>query len=172
MLWKSYVVEEQIHIKEFYSFFDDHYDKEFRFTGESHDFWECVYVVDGSVYIAGDERVYHLEKGHLIFHKPLEFHKFHIENKEGATLLVFSFSMDGVLTEYLKEKVFELSDYQKDIMHSLLNYVHGVWAMSQNISPIREYKYLAHEHATPIYFQMLTTYIYQLHYLLMVNHIF
>ena len=98
----------------------------------------------------------------MIFHKPLEFHKFHIEQEEGATLLIFSFSLEGALAEQLKDKVFCLTETQEKIINALMDYLHNTLADCREISPIREYKYLVHDRATKHYFQMLTTYVYQL----------
>ena len=162
MIWNGYAVTEQIHIHEFYSFFDIHYEKGFHFAGETHNFWECVYVIDGSICVSGDERVYNLEKNHIIFHKPMELHKLQVEQEEGATLLIFSFSMEGTFADYLKDKVFKLTDIQQNIMQSLLEYLHNTLDKCKEVSAVREYKYLVHASATKLFFQMLSTYVYQL----------
>lgn len=162
MQWKSFPVTEQIHIQEFYSFFDIHHDKDYSFAGETHNFWECRYVIDGSICISGDERVYHLTKNQIIFHKPLEMHKFHVEDEAGATLLIFSFSMEGTLSDALKDKVFLLKDSQLSILQSLMTYLRSTLEQCTEISQIPEHKYLEHDCATSLYYQMLTSYVYQL----------
>ena len=86
----------------------------------------------------------------------------HVEQKEGATLLIFSFSLEGSYADYLRDKVFHLTDAQQKIMHSLLDYLHSTLTECGEVSDILEYKYLAHDRATKLYFQMLTTYVYQL----------
>ncbi len=50
------------------------FDKNFIFGGESHDFWEMVYVDKGRVQVTrdGEERI--LTQGEIIFHRPNEFH--------------------------------------------------------------------------------------------------
>ena len=52
-----------------------------------------------------------LNANDIIFHKPMELHKFSIT--ENATLLIFSYSLTGRLNEYLANKVFSLTDEQK-----------------------------------------------------------
>ena len=39
---------EQIHITSMHSLFKIHYECGFEFPGETHDFWECLYILDGS----------------------------------------------------------------------------------------------------------------------------
>ena len=50
------------------------FDKSFVFSGESHDFWEMVYVDRGQVLVKRDEEELILSQGEIIFHKPSEFH--------------------------------------------------------------------------------------------------
>ena len=72
MLFYSYKVNELFEIKEFYTFFDEVFVKDFHFAGESHNFWECMYIEEGSICITADEHVYNLGKNEMIFHKPME----------------------------------------------------------------------------------------------------
>lgn len=161
MVWLSSNVTEQVHIDKFYSFFEVHYPNGYNFPGESHNFWECLYVLDGSVCVSGDERIYNLKKGQIIFHKPLEFHKFYINNRDGAALLIFSFSLEGGLSDYLRNKVFILSDHQNSIVFSMLDYIHEK-INDPGDGAINYRHYLVPFETIPTYSQMLTTYIYQL----------
>jgi len=159
--WKPYPVTEQIHIHTMYTLFCVHYEKDFAFLGESHNFWECLYVLDGEVCVSADERVYNLMRGEIIFHKPLEFHKFTINSSSGADLLIFSFSADGPLTDWFRDKVFGLSNTQMMLLKNLLSYTRAK-SSSEEVSrssstylmkPFLHQKY---------YSQMVTTYLYQL----------
>ena len=79
---------EQIHITSMHSLFKIHYECGFEFPGETHDFWECLYILDGELCVSADERIYNMSQGELIFHKPLEFHKF-IERSYRAYFFFF-----------------------------------------------------------------------------------
>ena len=46
----------------------------YAFHGESHDFWELLYVDSGSVRVTAGELRRELRQGQLIFHAPGEFH--------------------------------------------------------------------------------------------------
>ena len=48
--------------------------KNFVFDGESHDFWELVYIDSGKVVIRRDDDDITLGQGEIIFHRPNEFH--------------------------------------------------------------------------------------------------
>lgn len=83
IVWMAYHIEEQIIINSLYSLFEMHYNDGYAFQGETHNFWECLYVIDGKGYVSGDERVYNLTRGNIVFHKPMEFHKFLIHGETG-----------------------------------------------------------------------------------------
>ena len=42
--------------------------KSYLFSGEIHDFWEIVFVKEGYAIATGDERIYELYPGQLLFH--------------------------------------------------------------------------------------------------------
>lgn len=161
MVWLAYSIKEQIQITDMYSLFEVYYNNGYAFPGESHNFWECLYVMDGEVCVSGDERVYNLSQGSIIFHKPLELHKFIVNGDNGADLLIFSFTAEGPLTTYLRDKVFELSDFQKKIIAALRSYIHAKTAdfPVEGHSTIHS---LAPFHTLPNYSQMISTYLQQL----------
>ena len=72
MVWLSYSVREQIRITDMYTLFQLHYDSGYAFPGETHNFWECLYVMEGEVCASGNERVVslHLYKYHTAYRKP------------------------------------------------------------------------------------------------------
>lgn len=123
MAWNSYEVKEQVKIERLYSLFKRHYDKGHHFLGEMHDFWEVVYVIDGEVIISADENIHNFKSGDIIFHKPLELHKFNVVGENGATLLVFSFAMTGELCKKMERRAFHLGKYERSIIKSFLEYL-------------------------------------------------
>ncbi len=65
--------------------------KDYKFTGERHDFWEFLYVDKGTMIVQTDHHEYALQQGEIIFHKPNEWHN-HIANGLVApNIMVVSF---------------------------------------------------------------------------------
>lgn len=85
----------------------------FYFHGESHDFWELVYVCQGEVTATADERVYHLDSGKLLFHKPMEFHRIWSESETEPHLMIISFKASGADMGKLENSCFALSPRQR-----------------------------------------------------------
>lgn len=134
MYYPGYRIKRGIEIKCMYSLFEQHFCDGYSFPGESHDFWECMCVLDGSIRVSGGERVYSLGADDIIFHKPMEQHKFYVESSGGARALIFSFSAEGKLMKKLS--VFHLSYEQKKAVLSLLDYMH---AYEEEVSDYNSY---------------------------------
>ncbi len=164
MLWKNYPINEQIRIQEMFSLFKTHYESTYEFHGETHDFWECLYVISGTLCVSADERVYNLSAGNIIFHKPLEMHKFHITSQNEATILIFSFSATGTLIDFFRNKIFRLSTEQEEILSALTDYMDEklVQFGSDLQNKEKEYHYLALFKKIPTYSQTVALYISRL----------
>lgn len=156
---EEFMVDNQINIKSFYSFFTRKYEKNFHFDGEIHDFWECLYVLSGKVRVSGNERVYELSTGDIIFHKPLELHKFAVTDENEAELLIFSFRMSGNLCGLFKDKVFSLKRSQQNIISDMLEYVSGKNEESDEEDP---YMYLHPSKNHKEYMQIVSIYVIRL----------
>lgn len=162
MRFKHYTVDEKIHIDRIYSFFlHSNMPTDYSFPGESHNFWECMYITDGTICAIGDERIYNLEPGDIIFHKPNELHKFYNTSTPGATALIFSFSMQGELCGFFKNKVFKLSPKQQRIINEMLEYADKHSEPLSDSSDIYN-KFIEPIDRVPTYLQMITVYMYRL----------
>ena len=124
MLFKEHNVEDVFKITKLYTLFEDSFPGGYEFSGEAHDFWECVYVKEGTATICASDKIYNLEKGDIIFHKPLEFHKYSIDKYSYAELFIFSFSLEGRNTQFFEDKVFKLNKRQKGIISEFLSFLY------------------------------------------------
>ena len=84
--YESITLKEELHIRKIYSIHYFEYMKDYVFDGESHDFWEFVFVDSGNLFVtAGDQEVL-LASNEMIFHKPNEFHALRGDGEEGFPL--------------------------------------------------------------------------------------
>ncbi len=119
MIWKSYGINELVKIDSMYSLSTPIYDFGYNFAGETHNFWECVYVKSGSIEVSADDRILRLEKGQIIFHKPLELHKFYVDSADGTELLIFSYDLVGDIQQSLTDRAFTLNDKQSEFIRGI-----------------------------------------------------
>lgn len=136
-------VERLIRIEALYTIFDVIRPADFYFPGESHDFWEMVYVCDGNVVATADERVYRLDSGKLIFHKPMEFHRIWSEGKTAPHLIILSFSAGGAEMARFENSCFALSPSQRKRLESAAAVFSRAEELKKNTEDPREYKLAA-----------------------------
>ena len=153
---------EQLHIHSFYTFFMEHFHEDYSFVGHIHNMMECQYVVKGSICASVDENVYNLSAGEILFIPPLSPHKHHVTCNDGAVLLVFLFSMEGDLCSYFYNKVFQLSEAQQGIVHSLVEYMQKKCTSPAIEAEGRFSQNFLASYESKNYIQMITTYVYQL----------
>jgi AraC-like DNA-binding protein len=96
----------EFQIDGFYTAFPFAWDEHFVFHGESHDFWEIVYLTDGMVEVTEDEKVYLLKKENMILHAPMEFHRIRSAGGSSPQGYIMSFHALGRLPEELKTGIF------------------------------------------------------------------
>ncbi|RKN65502.1 AraC family transcriptional regulator [Paenibacillus ginsengarvi] len=94
--------------------------KYFRFRGESHDFWELLYVDKGDLEVWGDERCYRVSQGSIIFHKPNEFHKFHAENGKAPNVIVLTFDCASEAMKRFENAVILLHDEEREQLAKII----------------------------------------------------
>ncbi len=144
-MWVAYKPPRQIDINEIYTLFICEYTPGFSFPGESHNFWEIVYVINGKLKVTGDERSYILSQGDIVFHKPMEIHKLDVIGEENVEVLTLSFSMGGEICDYYKEKSFSLTLSQVESVNGLISMI--PYRFKKNHEDISDSKLF-----TPFYF--------------------
>lgn len=96
------------------------FSKDFHFDGESHNFWEMVYVDKGQVKISADHREFYLKQGQITLHKPNEFHAISADGTNTADVFVISFVSTSTSMSFFKSKIINLPEKLKNKMFSLI----------------------------------------------------
>ncbi|MCM8901844.1 AraC family transcriptional regulator [Caldicoprobacter algeriensis] len=109
-----------IEINEIVSLFYFEYAKDFVFQGESHDFWEFLYVDKGQVEVMADTEGYQLQQGEMIFHKPNEFHSVWANGKIAPNLIVASFVCNSPAMKFFENKILKAGEEEKNILANLI----------------------------------------------------
>ena len=97
MKYISQPLPQKLQVNEIFSYFEEHFEEDFTFPGESHNFSELVCVHSGRVGITADDRAYELTEGMAVLHKPNEFHTIRSLGGTTPTVTILSFSSLPVL---------------------------------------------------------------------------
>ena len=114
-------IKSQFKITAFYSNWRATWPKNYFFAGESHDFWEMIYVLDGRLGISKNEKIYELEAGNAIFCAPMEFHSMWNCGEKDVSVIILSFSFDCELSSPLSDGVFKITETEEQIIDAVRN---------------------------------------------------
>ncbi|MGL4736909.1 MAG: helix-turn-helix domain-containing protein [Cellulosilyticaceae bacterium] len=79
------------------SAFDITFNKDHHVKAEIHNFWELVYVQEGTIGVTANDQILELQKGQIIFHKPGELHNLWSAEGSTPTVFIFTFCLDREL---------------------------------------------------------------------------
>ena len=111
-----------LHIERVVSAFYSDLTRDFVSCGETHDFWEFVYVDRGHLHVETSRRTYPLAQGQITFHPPMEYHR-HIASPEYATsLCIVSFHCSSSVLAPLAHRTLTLDDVRRRALSQALKY--------------------------------------------------
>lgn len=105
-----------IEVTELYSVHYFEYSSSYKFKGESHDFWELVYVDSGTVKITADDRSYNLSRGQMLFHEPEEFHTLSANGVVAPNLVVIGFQCHSPAMSFFKRRITFAGAIERSLM--------------------------------------------------------
>lgn len=95
--------------------------KDFSYGGESHNFWEMVYIDKGEMICTAGKKQFILKSGELTFHKPEEYHNLSGNGRNNSYISVLTFDCFGEEMDYFEGKIFRLNAEEKTILSMLFS---------------------------------------------------
>ncbi len=111
---------------------DRQFSRDYSFSGESHDFWEIVFVRDGKLEVTEDENVYWLSDGDMVFHAPMEFHRLKSGGNTLPKVINLSFMAGGSLPKELSSGVFKLDVMEQKEFIQIFQLAKSLFADSES----------------------------------------
>lgn len=108
-----------IHIEKIITMFYMELPKNFSYEGESHDFWEMVYIDKGEMLCTADNNSFILKSGEMIFHKPNEFHNLSGNGSVAPNIGILSFRCRSKTMREFENKIFHLNAEEKTLLSNL-----------------------------------------------------
>jgi len=113
------ILNSVIEIRDIVSLHYFEYVKDFIGIGESHDFWEMVYVDFGEIEVVAGEDSLILRQGQAIFHCPWEFHNIYATG-DFASVFIISFDCFNQAMQFFNHKVLTLNNSERDLIAGIL----------------------------------------------------
>ena len=134
--YKSVPLNAVFDIPKLYTVHYFEYDCNYVFKGESHDFWEILFVDHGSVEVTVENRTMVLEKGSLLFHQPNEFHALRAIGKNPPNLIVVSFDCDSPHMDVFRERLVQAEEAEIQILGKITEEAKNLFCQPL-VSPLR-----------------------------------
>jgi AraC-like DNA-binding protein len=112
------------------------FSKNFVYEGESHDFWEFVYIDKGELIITAGSVQYLLKAGELAFHKPDEFHSLRGNGLTAANVIVASFECHSPCMQFFNHKILFLDDFEKQCLSLAISESEKVFRPMEAAPPV------------------------------------
>ena len=116
--YQGTVLKEELSIDRIFTIHYFEYPKGFAFSGESHDFWELVYIDKGSALVTANDRHFTLPHGNIAFHKPGEWHNIKSENASNSVII--SFECNSEKMKFFEDKILKVGNTQKEIISKII----------------------------------------------------
>lgn len=111
----------ELELKELITIHYFEYMNNFEFRGESHNFWEFMYVDHGTLQVCSDDQWATLNAGDIIFHRPNEFHAIKSVSKEPPSFAAMSFTTDSPAMDFFIKKGFSLLPEERELLSLILS---------------------------------------------------
>lgn len=120
MLYLGINLKDSLHIDKLYSIHYFEYMNDFSFPGESHNFWELLYIDKGEINITAGKTSHILKKGEIIFHAPNEFHNVEANGVIAPNLIVVSFSCSNDSIHFFKNKILKIDETERNLLAEII----------------------------------------------------
>ena len=97
-------------VEKIVSIFELDLDKNFKFRGETHDFRELRYVIEGSVIHNYGGELRRMEMGDICFHEAGEFHDLYCDGVNSAKIAIISFECNSSPMNFFKNKIISVPE--------------------------------------------------------------
>jgi len=124
--------ELELDIEQIFSIHFFEYIKKFSYSGESHNFWEFVYVDKGAIEVLGGDKKHNLIKGDIIFHQPDEFHNLNSNGRIAPNLVIVSFSSKSTGMEWFQNRILRISKEEQNILARIIHETRNSFSSSLN----------------------------------------
>ncbi len=103
--------------------------KDFSYGGETHNFWEMVYIDKGEMICTAGKKQFILKSGELTFHKPKEYHNLSGNGRTDSYISILTFDCQGEEMDYFEGKIFRLNAEEKSLLSMLFS--EGIASLSK-----------------------------------------
>ena len=138
MPYKPISLSRVLEVRQIYTIHYFEYTSSYAFAGESHNFWEFLYVDKGEVRVIADDREHILRRGQLIFHPPGEFHALAANGVVAPNLAVVSFPCTSPAMDFFRGKLLSANSEERALLARIIHLSRELFSNPLNDPTTRE----------------------------------
>lgn len=123
---RSNPLRRALDIEEIYTLLDHTLNKEYTTYGESHDFWEFVYVNKGKLYVDTCGIIMEINEGEFILHRPNDYHRHFVLNNS-ANINIASFVCNCCELNEISRTAIKINSLAQNMIRNIFHIVHLVF---------------------------------------------
>lgn len=151
-----YKINTSINVNKIPTLFYSEFDKDFNFEGETHDFWELVYVDKGEIIIRASNEEVILKQGEAYFHYPNQFHNIKANGKTAPNVFIVSFvCRSGAMSYFKKNCHLKLGEAAKELIYKIIEEGQPIFGENLRESEILKEPVFGGQQMIKIYLEML-----------------
>jgi len=137
MEFVPYRLDERIVVTEIYTCYYFELSNRETYNGESHDFWEIVYVDKGEVNANTESGYYRLNQGNILVHSPNEYHRLESTGSKAPNLFIVTFSCGNESMAFFdRNKLFRIGQAEHAVLARLMKESSNAFGLNEYpISP-------------------------------------
>jgi len=97
------------------------YYRDYAFDGESHDFWEFLYIDKGEIAATCGGELIELHAGQAVLYRPLEFHALKANGVSAPNTIVISFASRSAALDSLAGRVIPITADARPVIGQILS---------------------------------------------------
>ncbi|MDP4118663.1 MAG: AraC family transcriptional regulator [Bacillota bacterium] len=160
MKYRGKIIRSDIEITKIYTVHYFEFSKDYAFYGESHNFWEFVYVDKGEITAVAGDKEFTIGRGDIIFHKPNEWHNLIAKGTVAPNIIIVSFASSSEAMKFFENKVLKIGHFEKSFISEIINEYTGAFStptgdIFTNYLTRRKKQKFGSEQMIKIYLEML-----------------
>lgn len=109
----------QLSVRNLYSIYHLTFEENYSFPGETHDFWELSYIIDGSANVVSGDKIYTCPTGTIVVDTPNLFHRMWVTGNHSCEIFTISFDGMGLNNHLCPGKYVSTPEEEQNIQRIL-----------------------------------------------------
>lgn len=113
-------LKDEISISEIVTIHYFEFSKDYKFSGESHDCWELVYVDKGKIIAMSENTERKMASGDITFHQPNEWHSLFADGVNASSVIIVTFYCSSPAINGLVGRVFKTGNRERSMLAEII----------------------------------------------------